>query len=312
MFWQRVSSALLAGALIAASSMTARAEQDKPAAPEKVAAPEGAKPADACTAYRTICCTEWVPEKYFVERRTTKVEWKQEQYTAYKCECVPVQKKRTCTVYKMVPEVREETRIVCKKVPCEEERTVYEKRTVCVPCEKTVRKCVDKGHYECKLVEDKSGEGFLAKLCGKKKKEDDCCNPCPPCPKMKEVKVWVPCPVWEEHKVCTTEKRTECVAKKIKVTVCKEVREEQKVKVTVCKCVPEQREECYTVYEQKMTPYQATRCVKVCTPCVEKVECCRMVKRTVMKQVPCEPCCNPCCDPCCEKAAPKKKGLFGK
>jgi hypothetical protein len=279
--------------------LTARADDDAKAPakmPEAAPAPGAAAapaPAAPCTNYRTICVTEWVPEKSIVERTVNKVEWKQETYTAYKCETVQVQKQRCCTVYEMVPETRCETRIVCKKVPVCEERTIMEKKTVCVPVEKCVKKCVQKGHWECKQVECKPScfSGLFSH------KKDDCCNPCceQQCPKYKTVKCWVNCPVYEEKKVCVMEKHTECVAKKVKVTVCKEVREEQKVNVTVCKCVPKQKMETYTVCEKRMVPYQATRCVKVCTPCVEKVECCKMVKRTVQKQVPCEPCCDTCC-----------------
>src|SRR5262249_348369 len=135
--------------------------------------------ADPCAPrFRTVCVTEWVPEKYICERTVNKVEYKQEKYTAFKCECVP--EKRTCTktVYEKVPEVKCVTRIVCEKVWCEEERTVMEKRTVCKPVEKCERKCVDKGHWECRCVECKpSCLERLREACKKK----DCCDPCNPC-----------------------------------------------------------------------------------------------------------------------------------
>jgi len=299
MFWQRASSALLAGVLFAATSLIARA-QDEKKAPEMAPAPAPAAPAAApcgtpCVTYKTVCCTQWVPEKYFVDKCTTKVEYKQETYTAYKCECVAVQQPRTVTVHKMVPETHDEIQTICKKVPVCEERTIMKKCTENRQVEKTVRKCVDKGHWECKCVEVKPG------LCEQLfKKKNDCC--CEPCPKTKTVKCWVPCPVWEEKKVCCTEKVTVCKPEVVKCTVYKEVQEKKTVKVTTCKCVCETKTEMCTVYEKKTVPYQATRCVKVCTPCVEKVECCRMVKQTVMKQVPCEPVCKPCCTPCCKPA----------
>jgi hypothetical protein len=303
MFRQRVSSALLAGVLFAATTLTVRAQDEKMKAPEMVPAPAAAAAPAAspcgspCVTYKTICCTEWVPETCIVEKHTTKVEYKQECYTAYKCETICVQKPQTVMVKKMVPECHEETRIICKKVPVCEEKTIMQKCTVCQPVEHCVKKCVDKGHWECKCVEVKPG------LCEQLfKKKDDCCC-CEPCPKTKTVKCWVPCPVIEVTKVCKMEKVEVCKPVTVKCTVYKEVKEEVKVKVQTCKCVTECKTEMVTCYEKKTVPYQATRCVKVCTPCVEKVEVCKMVKHTVMKQVPCEPCCTPC-TPCCP--APKK------
>src|SRR5262249_24777504 len=116
MFSQRVSSALLAGALVAASSLTARAQDEKDPPHKAPPAPPPAAPApaaDPCApAYRTICCTEWVPVQVTCERTVYKTEYRNEEYTACKWECFPVQKQRTCTYYESVPEKRLETRII--------------------------------------------------------------------------------------------------------------------------------------------------------------------------------------------------------
>ena len=102
MFWQHVRIASLAVLVSAAAASTARA---------------GDCAAPCAPAYRTVCCTEWVPEQYQCTRTCCKVEHKQEAYTAYKCECAPETRTRTCTVYKMVPEVQTVTRSYCVCVP---------------------------------------------------------------------------------------------------------------------------------------------------------------------------------------------------
>jgi hypothetical protein len=304
MFWQRVSSALLAGTFVAMASLSARAE-DEPRAPAPAPAPAPAAApaaADPCAPqYRTICCTEWVPEKVQVERTVMKYEMRQEKYTAYECKCVQEKRMVTRCVTERVPVTKCVT--VCEKVNCCEERTVMQTRTCCKPVCKTVRKCVDKGHYECRCVECKPG--FLERMHHKK----DCCDPCGgnACceeKKYKTEKVWVPCPVWEEHQVTCMQKVTECVPVKCKVNVCKTVQVQKQV--TVCECRTKQvcEEVCCNV--MKKVPVECTRCVRVCVPCKEMVTECRMVKKTVMKQVPCEP--APCCEPCCPS---RKHSFFG-
>src|SRR5262249_46169338 len=153
---------------------------------------------------------------YQATRTVYKTECKQETYTAWKCECVPETRTRTCTVNKMVPETRWETRTVCVKVPVCEERTVMQSYTTCKPVCKTVKKCVDKGHYECQCDEHKSCLDKLRESCHK----NDCCYE-PPCPKYKTKKVWVSCPVWEERTVTCMEKVTECRPVTCKVTTWK-------------------------------------------------------------------------------------------
>jgi len=101
-----------------------------------------------------------VPEWYETTRTCYKSETVQEKYTTYKYENAT--EKRTRTVYKQVPTTCEVEKTICKMVPCVEERTVYEKVAVCKPCTYTVRKCVDKGHWECKEVP--CGPSFMEKL----------------------------------------------------------------------------------------------------------------------------------------------------
>jgi len=302
MFWQRAAFALLAGTIVIATAIPARAQEemkDEKAAPAPAAAPAAAPApvSDGCC-YKTVCCTEWVPVKTMVERTTYKTEYKHEKCTVWKTECVPVCKERTVTCYEKIPVKKKEIRCVVKCVPVCVEKTVMQKHTVCKPVMHTVKKCVDKGCYETICVEVKPS--CFAKLFQKK---DDCCNPCPPCPKYKTKKVWKPCIVVEEKQVCKMEKFTECRPVTVKCTEMKKV--EEKIEVEVCsyQCVAKTRVEKYTCYEQRKVACEVTKCVKVCVPCKEMVECCKMEKRTVMKQIPV--CCpKPCCEPtpCCKPA----------
>ena len=284
MIRQQVRVALLAGGLVAATALTARADDCTP--PAK---------ADCAPQYRTVCVNEWVPEKYETTRTVYRTEQKTETYTAYRCETVPETKTRTYQVCKMVPETREETRKVCVTVPTVEERTVMKACYHWVNETKVVRKCVDKGHYECQCVPcepscfDHMRGWFRHRGCG-----DDCCEPCHEV-KYKTKKVWVPCPVWEEHTVCCKKRVCEYKPETCKVTVCKHEWREEKVKVTVCKPVMETKTETYTCCVTKHVPYQATRTICVCVPHQEKVNCTRMVCHKVEKQVPCEQCCETSC-----------------
>jgi len=191
-------------------------------------------------------------------------------------------------VYKQVPETRTETRTVCERVPVEEERTVMEKVVTCKPVTCTVRKCVDRGHYECREVPCCSHRllDCLHKLC----RRSDCCDPCADAccpPPTKTVQVWVPCKVWEEVPVTRMERVCEYRPKTCKVTVCKTVQKQIQCQVTCMKCVPEQQTRTCTVMVQKSVPYQATRTVCKCVPVTETVTATRMVARTVEKEVPC-------------------------
>lgn len=303
MVWQRARIALLCGALALAAAVPARAQDDKKEA-EKIAAPAAANP---CT--RKITVYEWVPEKYTTTRTVYKKECREETYTAYKCENVT--EKREITCYKQVPCV--ETKIVerCVCVPVCEERTVMQQRTVCKPVCKTVRKCVDQGHWECKEVECGPSMHDKLKKCFHHKK-NDCCDPCanqcceaPACPRTKTVKVWCAKPTWCEQQVTCMEKVTECVPVKCKVTVYKKELRKEEVKCCTTKCVAEKK--IVDVCVQKKVPVQCKRTVQCCVPVQEKVECCKMVCKAVEKEVAIS---NDCCTPCCKPS--RCGGLFHK
>lgn len=284
MVWHRVSIAALAGVLAATAALPTWAGVDQPAAPPPGGTPAGGPP-PAAPATTKVWVREWVPENYQCTRTVYRTECREETYTAYRCECVPETRTRVCTLSKLVPETRTVTRTVCVAVPCVEERTVMQARTVCKPVCETVRKCVDRGHWECREVPRKPG--LLERLC---KRNKDCCDPCCP-PPTKTVRVWVPCPVWEEKVVTRMKRVTECVPVTCKVTVYKQELRQQECQVTCYKCVPEQRTETVTVMAQKMIPYQAKRMVPVCVPHQETVTCCRMVCRMVEKEMPVQACC---------------------
>lgn len=288
MIWQHVRFALLASSVLAGAT-TARAH-------------ECCSPAPDCCATRTICAKEWVPETYTTTRTVYKRECATETYTAYRCETVPETRTRTCTTYESVPEVKTVVRHVCVCVPTVEERTVMQKHWTCKPETKVVRKCVDKGHYECKEVPcGPSLKDRVHKLCHHKKDCcEDSCEPC--CPvRTKTVKVWVACPTWEEHTVTCMKRVCECVPVTCKVTVMKHELCEEKCQVTCCKLVPKTHTETYTCNVTKLVPYQATRNVVRCIPHQETVTCTRMVCRTVQKEVSCASSCETsCCKTSCK------------
>jgi hypothetical protein len=117
-------------------------------------AASAAETADPCqTATRKVMVTQWVPQNYETTRTVYKTEWKDEKYTAYKCELVPEERTRKVTTCKYVPETKDQvvTRYEC--VPVQEERTVTRYVTKRVPVKETVERCVDKGgHYETREV----------------------------------------------------------------------------------------------------------------------------------------------------------------
>src|SRR5262249_8273447 len=148
----------------------------------------------------------WVPETYQCTRTVYHRECKQVPCTTYKCECVPENRTYTCTTYKMVPETRTVVRKICECVPTVEQRTVMQTFVTCKPVTTTCRRCVDRGHYECREVccSPSFRERFRRfwhrhHRCGC----DDCCNTCcnACCQPTRTVRVWVPCPVWEEYPV---------------------------------------------------------------------------------------------------------------
>ena len=91
----------------------------------------------------------------------------------------------------------------------------------------------------------------------------------------------------------------------VQVTVCKMVEKQETVKVCSYRCVTEQKVETYTVQCQRCVPFECTRTVSRCVPVQEQVTLCRMVPRTVEKQVPVAECCY---SPCCESSS---GGFFG-
>jgi hypothetical protein len=313
MFWKSVRRALTAGLLAVGLTGVARAEDPCCA------------PAPCAPAMKTICVTEYKQEAYETTRTSYKTEWKEEKvkayktewkeeaYTTYKTECVPETKTREVTCYKQVAETQTLTRKVATCVPTVEEKTVYQSFTTCVAVPCTVKKCVDKGHYECH--EEICKPSCFSKLFSHKHNSCDCeCEPV----KTKTVKVWVPCPVIEESTVITYKKVTECKPVTCKVTVNKLVWKEEPYTCTTYKCVPETKTETYTVYTAKSVavpctrkvavcvPYETTCKVAVCVPVVEKVTAYRCVPVTVTKQVP-------VCETCAYEHAPKHHiGLFSK
>lgn len=331
MLWQRIRIALLTGALVAMTGLTAlgQEEKDKDAPKgEKIGPPAGEKapappppPASSCAspcAPRT--CTVWVNE-YVQEqvpctRTVYSKECRTEAYTAYRTECVPETRTRTVTTYKTVCETVNTTRTVCVNVPVCEERTVMRSYTVCKPVTTVTRKCEDHGHYECKEVPCGPSMSDRFKKCFHHKK--DSCDPCapPPCEEVrtKTVKVWVPCPVWVETPCTKMVKTTECRPEVIKVNTCKKEFRTEVVPVTRTRCVPECHQETYTVNVSRCVPYQATRQVTVCVPHTETTMVCRTVCKKVAKEVPVvESCCNSCesCAPACDTCGGKKHHFFG-
>jgi hypothetical protein len=159
--------------------------------------------------------------------------------------------------YKMVSEVQNVTRCYTVCVPCVEERTVMKPFTTCKPVTKTVRKCVEKGHWECQEVPCKPTlMERLRKLCGK-----DCCDECP---RTEIKKVWVKCPVYVDECVTVMEKVCELRPVTCKVTTYKKEVRQETCQVTVCKMVPCVQE------------VPVSTCCNPCNDCCAKtVSCCK-------------------------------------
>jgi hypothetical protein len=330
MLFKRVRIALLACSLVALAGLTVRADdkaddKDKPPekAPEKIGAPtpapappHAAGDCGGCApAYKTVCVTEWVPETYTATRTVYKTECVPEKYTAYRTECVPETKTRVCTFLRQVTEQVEETRCVMVCTPVQEERTVMKRVVTCVPVTTMVCKTVDHGHYECREVP--CGPTFGERLHGlfAKHRHHDCCceTACgcePACPPpTKTVQVWVPCKETIQVPCTRMERHVECVPEKVCVTVNKMVPTQQKVMVCKTRCIPETKTETYTALVPHQVAYEATRMVSRCVPVCETYTACRMVAKTVEKQVPCGCETSCCCESsCCESGA--HRGLF--
>src|SRR4051812_32826178 len=108
--------------------------------------------APTAPAYRTITVTECVPETYTTKRTCYRYECRTEEYDTCRTECVPECRERVVCCVKRVPVVTTECRKVCRTVTSCEERTVmrtcykYVNETVCE------KKCVSRGHWECREV----------------------------------------------------------------------------------------------------------------------------------------------------------------
>jgi hypothetical protein len=282
MVWQRLRLALLTGAILATAGITVRAG-------------DCCAPAPCAPATQKICVKEWVPETYQAKRTVYQTVCREEEYTAYKCECVP--ETRTRTVYKMVPETRTEMRTVCKCVPVVEEKTIMQSHWTCKPVTKIVKKWEDHGHYECKEVP--CGPSLSERIHKCLHHKHDCCEEC--CVRTKTVKCWVPCKVCVETPVTCYERVCEQRPVVCKVTTYKTTTEQVPVQVTCCKCVA--TPETYTCNVMKQVPYKAKRTVTTCVPHEETYTATRMVCRTVEKEVPCveTACCKPSCETCCTK-----------
>jgi len=242
---------------------------------------------------RTIQVTECVPERYEVKRTCYRMECKTETYDTFRCETVCVPRERVCTVVERIPE----TKTVMKKV-CHYE-SVCETRTVMKNCYHyeqytcMQKKCVSRGHWEC--CETCKEPGCLEKLC----------NPCA-CPHTVTHRHWVHCPVYEECPVTKCKKVCTQVPTTCQVRVCKPVWTEQQCQVCTYRCVEKKHVEKYNEMVTKQVACKATRNVQVCVPYTVTETCCRMVPKTVTRQVAvCEaPCCPTTCCPttCCRES----------
>jgi hypothetical protein len=298
MVCQPLRLALLIGAITAVAVSPARADFRAPGCCD----PCG--PSTTAPAFRTVTCTEWVREAYTTKRTVYRVECRTETYDTCRTECVPVCKDQVVTVMKRVPCWTEECRKVCHKVTC------YEDRVVNKTCYKNVQEtCMKKqlvrlGHWECKEVTPLFGGGLFSghgHSCCSSGCGGDACGSCAPaCTRTK--KVWVHCPEYRECPVTVCKKVAYCEQVHCKVAVCKNEWREEKVKVCKYTCVPETCVKKVTCYERRQVACKATRTVRVCVPHEECVTCCKLVPRTVTRQVPCAPACNNACsDSCCPR-----------
>jgi hypothetical protein len=289
MFRFTVRKAALLSAVLAAVAGPARAEDGC------------CSPPPCAPAMRTIYVTECVPQTYTTTRTVYRTECRTEPYTAYRCESVPEVRERVVTTYQRVAECRPEVRRYCVSVPCCEERTVMK------PCWSTVTetvmrtRCVDRGHYECREVP-------VHRVSLHRRHHGDCCDPCPPPPCTRTVKVWVPCKVTECYPVTHCKRVCTMVPTVVKVNTCRQEWREQTVNVTHYRCVPVSHTVKYTCYTTRTVPYQATRTVSVCVPHQETVTCTRYVTRCVARQVPCDTCETTLC---CSAPGRKHGGLLG-
>ena len=300
MVCQPLRLALLIGAITAVAVSPIRANHCAP----KCCDPCGSSGCGTTApAFRTVTCTEWVKETYTEKRTCYKVECRTETYDTFRCECVPVCQEKVVCVMKKVPVWKEETRKVCHKVTCWEDRVVNK------TCYKTVQEtCMKKhlvslGHWECREKQSHSffgghGHGSCCDSgCG-----NSCGNSCGTtcCTPVRTHKVWVCCPEYKECPVTVCKKVAYCEQVTCKVAVCKNEWREEKCKVCTYQCVEEKCTVKCTVYEQRKVACKATKTCRVCVPYETTVTCCKMVPKCVTRQVPCDNACgNSCGSNCC-------------
>ncbi len=302
---RRIRVAILLGVTLAAVAVPASAQEKKPADTKKPApqtvpipAPGPAVAGDCGSGMMTVAVQECVPETYTTKRIAHKQVCTQETYQTFRCETVPVTKTRTVTCYVRQPVVKPVVRTVCERVPCVEERTVMRPHYSYV--NETVMKSrrVDRGYWECVEVPDHF-RNFCNGLRHRFGHRNDCCEPCPPCPATRTVKRWHACWTTECYPCTVCRKVCEMRPEVCRVTVCRTVTKQITCNETTYVCVPQTRVETYTCCETRQVPCTATRNVVRCVPYEETVTCCRMVSRTVYRQVPAPSCCETECTPCC-------------
>ncbi len=269
-----VRTTLLIGAVLAVAVSPVRAQDTAKPAPPKM---------------RTITVTECVPEKYTVEKTVHKWECKRVEYDSVRCETVCEPRVREVTVVKRVPVMKTETRKVCCNEVTWVDKTVMKKcweykQVTCME-----KKCVSKGHWECRT--ECARQGFLDRVCHRRDCADDPCAPC--APKTVTRKVWVNCPVYKDCPV--TRCQRVCVEKPVtcKVKVCKPVMKEVQVQVCTYRCEEQKVKQTYYERVTRQVPCKAVKYERVCVPTKVQVTCCRMVERTreiQVPDVPCEPC----------------------
>ena len=315
MVCQPLRLALLIGAITAVAVSPLRAAPD-------CCNPCGSAP--TAPAFRTVTCTEWVKESYTTKRTAYKVECRTEQYDTCRIECVPECREHVVCVKKRVPVMTDQCRKVCHKVTVWEDRTVNKTSYNYVQethCKKTL---VRLGHWECKeapALFSGFGGGLFSghgHACGSSCGDscgsacstgcnDACSTPC----RTRTVKHWVHCPEYKECPVTVCKKVAVCTPVTCKVAVCKHEWREEKVKVCTYQCVEEKQTVKSTVYVKRSVPCKATRTVRVCVPYEENVTCCKLVPRTVTREVPCAPVCNTACSNSCNDSC-AREGLFSR
>ncbi|MCC6420194.1 MAG: hypothetical protein IT429_18320 [Gemmataceae bacterium] len=292
-------AALAAAALVAVVS---------PARADQCCSPCGSADSACAPATRTVHVTECVPEYYQAKRTVHRTTYRHERYQAFRCQMVPEVREQTVTTYNRVCEMRPEVRRVCVSVPAVEERVVMRPHYTSQTVTTMVSRTVDRGHWECREVYShrRAMRNRIGRLCGR---YDDCCNPCPA--PTKTVKCWVACPVTECVPVTTCRRVCEMRPTVVRVNTCRQEVREVAVNVAHWQCVPVQRVVRCTVLVPRMVPYEAVRCVPVCTAHEEVVTLCRMVTRVVARQIPCD-LGSDCCAVACCGTGKVKSGLFSR